>query len=71
MQLFEEGGTDLAQTLTQKEKTAQLKAAMCPEVAKALARLSGENFWQEFASGLDFCVGSLCLCLCLRKYVMG
>ncbi|KAG2499462.1 hypothetical protein HYH03_002409 [Edaphochlamys debaryana] len=39
-QLFEEEGTDLAQALTAKESIARKKAAMGPEVAKALARLS-------------------------------
>lgn len=41
MQLFEEAGTDLAQTLTAKEAIERKKAAMCPDVAKALARVSG------------------------------
>lgn len=40
-QLFEEAGTDLAQALTAKEAIAKKKAAMCPDVAKALARVSG------------------------------
>ena len=40
-QLFEESGTDLAQVLTQKDAIAKKKAAMSPEVAKALARVSG------------------------------
>lgn len=40
-QLFEEAGTDLAQALTAKEASARKKAAMCPDVAKALARVSG------------------------------
>ncbi|MEW5306825.1 MAG: hypothetical protein WDW36_009263 [Sanguina aurantia] len=39
-QMFEEAGTDLAQVLTQKEVIAKKKAAMAPEVSKALARLS-------------------------------
>ncbi|KXZ42718.1 hypothetical protein GPECTOR_122g459 [Gonium pectorale] len=39
-QLFEEEGTDLAQALTAKETIARKKAAMGPDVAKALARLS-------------------------------
>ena len=37
---YEEAGTDLAQALTQKDKIARTKAAMSPEIAKALARLS-------------------------------
>ncbi|KAG7675217.1 hypothetical protein Ndes2526B_g08081 [Nannochloris sp. 'desiccata'] len=40
-QLFEESGTDLAQALSQKDAIAKKKAAMSPEVAKALARVSG------------------------------
>ncbi|KAI7837261.1 hypothetical protein COHA_008875 [Chlorella ohadii] len=40
-QLFEEAGTDLAQTLAAKEAIERKKAAMCPDVAKALARVSG------------------------------
>lgn len=40
-QLFEESGTDLAQALTQKDTIAKKKSAMSPEVAKALARVSG------------------------------
>lgn len=35
-----DAGTDLAQVLTQKEVIAKKKAAMAPEVSKALARLS-------------------------------
>lgn len=37
---YEEAGTDLAQALTQKDKIARTKAAMSPEIARALARLS-------------------------------
>ncbi len=37
---YEEAGTDLAQALTQKDKMARAKAAMKPDVARALARLS-------------------------------
>mmetsp|Transcript_9557 Transcript_9557/g.20353 ORF Transcript_9557/g.20353 Transcript_9557/m.20353 type:complete len:623 (+) Transcript_9557:94-1962(+) len=37
---FEEAGTDLAQSLTAKEVIAKKKAAMCPDVAKAIARIS-------------------------------
>ncbi|KAK9817135.1 hypothetical protein WJX72_010039 [[Myrmecia] bisecta] len=37
---FEEAGTDLAQLLTSKQVLAKKKAAMGPEIAKALARLS-------------------------------
>ena len=37
---YEEAGTDLAQALTQKEAMARAKAAMKPDVARALARLS-------------------------------
>ena len=40
LQLFEEVGTDLAQALTTKDAIAK-KKAMAPEVAKALARVSG------------------------------
>jgi len=40
-QLFEESGTDLAQALTQKDTIAKKKAAMSPDVSKALARVSG------------------------------
>ena len=40
-QAYEEAGTDLAQSLTQKAAIARVKAAMSPEVAKALARVSG------------------------------
>ena len=40
-QAYEEAGTDLAQSLTQKASIARVKAAMSPEVAKALARVSG------------------------------
>lgn len=40
-QLFEECGTDLAQSLTQKDSIARKKAAMPGDVAKALARISG------------------------------
>lgn len=40
-QQYEEAGTDLAQQLTQKAAIARVKAAMSPEVAKALARVSG------------------------------
>ena len=40
LQGFEEAGTDLAQALTSKAAMAKKKAAMGPEVAKALARLS-------------------------------
>lgn len=40
-QLYEEAGTDLAQALTAKEVIERKKAAMCPDVAKALARVSG------------------------------
>lgn len=40
-QQFEETGTDLAQALTQKDAIAKKKAAMPPDVAKALARVSG------------------------------
>ena len=41
LQLFEESGTDLAQALAAKDSIAKKKAAMAPDVAKALARLSG------------------------------
>lgn len=40
-QLYEETGTDIAQAISQKEAIAKKKAAMSPEVAKALARVSG------------------------------
>jgi flavorubredoxin len=40
-QLYEEAGTDLAQALAAKDVIARTKAAMCPDVAKALARVSG------------------------------
>lgn len=40
-QAYEEAGTDLAQSLTQRASIARMKAAMSPEVAKALARVSG------------------------------
>ena len=40
LQGYEEAGTDLAQALTQKDKIARTKAAMSPEIARALARLS-------------------------------
>ena len=40
-QAYEEAGTDLAQSLTQRASIARVKAAMSPEVAKALARVSG------------------------------
>lgn len=40
-QAYEEAGTDLAQSLTQRSSIARVKAAMSPEVAKALARVSG------------------------------
>lgn len=40
-QQFEEAGTDLAQAITSKDTIAKKKAAMCPDVAKALARVSG------------------------------
>mmetsp|Transcript_10397 Transcript_10397/g.20527 ORF Transcript_10397/g.20527 Transcript_10397/m.20527 type:complete len:651 (+) Transcript_10397:77-2029(+) len=40
-QLFEECGTDLAQSLTQKDSIARKKTAMSGDVAKALARVSG------------------------------
>ncbi|PSC76929.1 diflavin flavo A [Micractinium conductrix] len=40
-QLFEEAGTDLAQALIAKDTIAKKKAAMNPDVAKALARVSG------------------------------
>ncbi|KAK9802723.1 hypothetical protein WJX73_000981 [Symbiochloris irregularis] len=39
-QEYEEAGTDLAQALTKKEKIKSQKAAMPPNIAKALARLS-------------------------------
>jgi len=39
-QAYEEAGTDLAQALTQKEVIERKKSAMCPDVAKALARIS-------------------------------
>lgn len=40
-QLYEEAGTDLAQALSAKDTLAKQKAAMAPDVAKALARVSG------------------------------
>lgn len=39
-QEYEEAGTDLAQALTKKDKIVRQKAAMPPNIAKALARLS-------------------------------
>lgn len=39
-QQFEEAGTDLAQSLSQKDSIARKKQAMCADVAKALARIS-------------------------------
>ena len=50
-QLFEEAGTDLAQALTAKEAIERKKAAMCPEVAKALARVSGGLYIGARVSG--------------------
>ena len=50
-QLFEESGTDLAQVLTQKDAIAKKKAAMSPEVAKALARVSGGLYIVTAAHG--------------------
>lgn len=41
LQLYEEAGTDLAQALSAKDTLAKQKAAMAPDVAKALARVSG------------------------------
>lgn len=52
-QLFEEAGTDLAQALTVKEAIAKKKAAMEPEVAKALARVSGGLYIVTAARGND------------------
>jgi len=40
-QLYEEAGTDLGQLLTQKEAIAKVKAAMNPDLSKALGRISG------------------------------
>ena len=40
-QQFEEAGTDLAQSIISKENIAKKKASMSPEIAKALARISG------------------------------
>ena len=39
-QAFEEAGTDLAQALTSKDAIAQKKAAMSPDIAKSIARIS-------------------------------
>ena len=41
LQGIEEAGTRLAQVLTKKESIAKMKASMPPDVAKALARVSG------------------------------
>ena len=50
-QAFEEAGTDLAQALTQKADVAALKAAMPPDLSKALARLSGGLYVVTAAHG--------------------
>lgn len=40
MQGYEEAGTDLAQVLSKKETISTQKAAMSPDIAKALAKLA-------------------------------
>ena len=40
MQGYEEAGTDLAQLLNKKENITAQKAAMSPDIAKALAKLA-------------------------------
>lgn len=66
LQLFEEAGTDLAQALTVKEAIAKKKAAMCPDVAKALARVSGGLYIGGWRFSRRRCPAAALLCCLLR-----
>ncbi len=65
-QLFEEAGTDLAQTLAAKEAIERKKAAMCPDVAKALARVSGGLYIGEQMAHHDTKSRVATACRCCR-----